>query len=231
VIYVIIGRRYQGKTTLARYFAEANRPRLIVDPRAQWPTPAADPDDDNPVGIMDRVDQELVYDELSAGRDVLVQPTDLEYSVAQLAQPSRDFITARQDRRLTIVLDESSLYKEQLRTSWSWMMRCSPVERTTIILTTHRPQDVPTDVRALVDTWCFFRTAQEHDLEIIEERTSADVAQRVQVLKQYEFISWKESNEQGQSEMRHHKDPAAWFTPAAAPLEGEPLEPKRRGLF
>jgi hypothetical protein len=227
VIYVIIGRRYLGKTTLARYFAEANPPRLIVDPRAQWPAPIIDPEDENAVGVMDTVDQELVYDELSAGQDVLVQPTDLEFAVAQLAQPARDFITTRKDRKLTIVFDEASLYKEQLRTSWSWMMRCSPMDRTTIILTTHRPADVPTDIRALVDMWCLFRTTQEHDLEVIEERTNPEVRDRVQTLKPYEFISWND----GRAEMRHHKDPASWFTPAAAPLEGDAIEPKRRGLF
>jgi hypothetical protein len=229
VIYVIIGRRELGKTTLARYLGHARTPRLTIDPRAQWPVPsnAGDPgeaDDDAP-GVFDAVNPEHVLEDLEEGRDVLIQPDDLDGAIAALAWPARRYITERPSRQLTVTFDEAGLYTNPLKQHWSWMMRCSPRDRTTIILTAHRPADVATDIRALADIWCIFRTTQEHDLDAIEDRCGAEVRALVQTLKPYEFVSWNDAK----AEMQHHKNPQSWYTPAAAPLQGDPI--RRSGLF
>lgn len=228
MIYVIIGRRELGKTTLARYLAHARSPRLTIDPRAQWPIPPGvttpDDDDDEYPGVVYDVNPEHVLEDLESGRDVLVQPNNLDDAIASLAWPARRYITDGPDRQLTITFDEAGLYTNPLRSSWSWMMRCSPRDRTTILLTAHRPADVATDIRALADIWCIFRTTQVHDLDAIEDRCGAEVRAIVQTLKPYEFVSWNDAK----AEMQVHKNPASWFTPAAVPLQGEPIEPKRR---
>jgi hypothetical protein len=228
VIYVIIGRRELGKTTLARYLGHARSPRLTIDPRAQWPLPPSvtttDDDDDAIPGVMFDVNPALVLEDLESDRDVLVQPNDLEDAIASLAWPARQYITGSPSRQLTITFDEAGLYTNGLRSHWSWMMRCSPRDRTTILLTAHRPADVATDIRALADIWCIFRTTQVHDLDAIEDRCGPEVRALVQTLKPYEFVSWNDAK----AEMQHHKNPQSWYTPAAAPLQGEPIAPRRR---
>jgi hypothetical protein len=216
VIYVVIGRRELGKTTLARYLGHAREPRIILDPRAQWPAGE---------DVQDRVDEDETIGLLEENRDVLVQPDDLPAAVRALAYPARYYIGRSPTQTLTVIFDEAGLYPLELKTSWGWMMRCSPRERTTIILTAHRPADISTDVRALADVWCIFRTVQEHDLDAIEDRCGAEVRAIVQTLKPYEFVSWNDAK----AEYQVHKNPKAWYTPAAAPLEGEPG--RRPGLF
>jgi len=242
MIYVIIGRRELGKTTLARYLGHARTPRLTLDPRAQWPVPRLATENDAqvwewPVPHLatendaqvwtNSVNPDHILEDLEEGHDVLIQPDDLEASIAASAWPARAYIMGGQSRQLTITFDEAGLYKEPLRASWSWMMRCSPRDRTTILLTAHRPQDVATDIRALADIWCIFRTTQVQDLDAIEERCGEKVRQLVQTLKPYEFVSWNDAR----AEMQVHKNPAAWYTPAIAPLQGEPVDPHRRELF
>lgn len=217
MIYVIVGRRELGKTTLARYIGHAREPRIVMDPRAQWPA--------GEDGAPDRVDEDDVLDRLFRNDDVLIQPDDLPSAVRALAYPARHYIGQGSARTLTIIFDEAGLYPQELKTSWGWMMRCSPRDRTTIILTAHRPADIPTDIRALADVWCIFRTTQEHDLDAIEDRCGAEVRGVVQTLKPYEFVSWNDAK----GEYQVHKNPKAWYTPAAAPLEGEPG--RRAGLF
>ncbi len=223
MIYVVIGRRELGKTTLARYLGHARTPRIILDPRAQWPASE---------DVQDRVDDEHTLDLLFAGQDVLIQPDDLSAAVRALAYPARFYIsdtsprsTPENGKTLTIIFDEAGLYRDELRAAWGWMIRCSPRERTTIVLTAHRPADISTDIRSLADVWCIFRTVQEHDLDAIEDRCGAEVRGIVQTLKPYEFVSWNDAK----AEYQVHKNPKAWYTPAATPLEGEPA--RRTGLF
>lgn len=219
MIYLIVGRRELGKTTLARYLGHARTPRVILDPRAQWPTTTIAP--------YFEPDPETVLIDLENQTDVLVQPNDLPIAVDALAWPARRYITDGDGhtRQLTIIFDEAGLYRENLRGSWSWMMRCSPRTRTTIVLTAHRPADIVTDIRALADIWCIFRTTQVHDLDAIEERCGEEVRALVQTLKPYEFVSWNDAK----AEAQIHRNPKAWYTPAADPLEGQPTT--RGGLF
>jgi hypothetical protein len=215
VIYPIIGRRELGKTTLARYMAAARAPRLIVDPRNQWPVGDA--------VIWRSVNGEAISDMLARGGDVLVQPNDLQGSVDELAIVVRGHFENAEPgerRELSVVLDECGLYDLN---AWSWVMRCSPREQCSIILTAHRPRDIHTNIRALADTWCIFRTTQRHDLDAIEERCGPLVAQRVETLDRFHFIAWDDAK----AEMTLHDNPALWREPNPRPLAGRVIEEKK----
>lgn len=227
MIILIVGRREVGKTTLAKYYGAKMSPRLTVDPRALWPRLVRPEGDDRPGAYVD-VNNYYVLEDLESGDDVLIVPNDMDESVARLAIVARTYFDGPTDRRLTVTFDEAALYDRALKLHWSWMIRCSPRERTTIILTAHRPADIPTDIRALADYWCIFRTTQEHDLEVIKERCSVDVYDHVQTLDRFQFVSWNDAK----AEMKIHKNPATWYVPSDAPLVGEdPHTMKQKRLW
>jgi len=214
MIYLVIGRRELGKTTLARYVAHRRTPRLVIDPRAQWETARA----------YRKFDFDAMLADLEQNHDVIVQPVELQRTVDECAQLANFWFQERGiadgPRELSVVLDEAGLY--ELR-SWDWMMRCSPRSFTSIILTAHRPSDISTSIRALADTWCIFRTTQRHDLDAIQERCGDLVERHVQELQPYEFIAWDDAK----AEMTVHRNPGAWKTPDGGELAGERVEEKR----
>ncbi len=217
MIFIDIGRRELGKTTLGRYQVFSRTPRIIVDPRAQF---VALPNSE--FARYNAVKSEEMLEDLQAGIDVVLQPRELQISVNNLANVAaiwfqEDDTNARQ---LSILLDEAGLYDLG---SWDWMMRCSPRQRTNIILTAHRPADVSTSIRALADTWCIFRTTQRHDLDAIEERCGEVVMRHVQELEPYQFVEWDDAK----ARMTIHKNPGAWFTPGGVALAGTVIEERR----
>lgn len=219
MIYLIVGRRELGKTTLARYLAAKRAPRIIIDPRAQWPS----------TGAYGAVDEPAMLDDLDAGVDVIVQPEDLQPTVDGMAAVARQYLTENPTRTLSIVADEAGLY--HLR-AWSWLIRCSPRDRVNILLTAHRPTDVSTDVRSLADVWCLFRTTQPHDLESIEDRCGSRTVQVIQTLDPHQFASWDDAK----AELRVHRDGKLWkIAPThdeiSVELTGETVENRERRLW
>jgi len=217
MIYLCLGRRELGKTTLARYLAAQRTPSLILDTRSQWPT--RDP--------WRTVPHDEMLTALEMGETIVVQPYDEQDSSDRAARVVREYLDAPVTRELSVVIDEAALI-DDLK-AWSYVFRGSPRMRTTIVLTTHRPQDLPTHLRAVADVWCLFRTTQEHDLKVIEARCGADVARLVQDLKPYHFVSWNDAK----GVLREHHTPETWFTPGPMPFEdtGKPFSSKATGLF
>jgi len=222
-ILINIGRRGLGKSTLARYSAHAKSPRIFIDPRAQW----------RGSRIYRREQAEDMLEDLEAGRDFIVQPSEkqptvdamasvaaLWFSEEVLPEPTTENPEPKGTRELSIVLDEAGTYDLD---SWDWFLRTCDPKRTVIILTAHRPQDIDTAVRAIADTWCIFRTTQTHDLKAIEDRTSELVVREVQRLDPFEFVEWDDAN----ARMTVHKNPAAWREPRNVRLEGKIIEPVR----
>jgi len=208
MIDIAIGRRELGKTTLAKYLADQSSPRLIIDPRADWPREHAVKD----------VDEDDIYDRLARGEDVIVQPADINpdsstqkprcASIDALARVVEDYLETKPTagRPIVILFDEAGLYS---LASWSYVFRCSPRQTTSIILTAHQPKDIETFVRALSDRVCIFRTIQPHDLKAIQEFCGDDVVEIVRDLQPRQFLAW--NNATGES--RVYKNAAAWRFP------------------
>lgn len=177
MIFLIGGRREQGKTTLACHLASQRSPRLYIDPRRliakddEW---------------CDSVEYALAR--LEAGLDAAVPVRDLQKTVDETAVMVGDYIEYDRARTLTVVIDEAGI-PDSLR-SWHYLFRTAPRQNTTFILTAHRPQDFDTTVRALADYWILFRTTQPHDLAAIADRCGASVAEDVSRLEQFHFIRW-----------------------------------------
>lgn len=216
-IYILVGRRQLGKSTLARYMAHAKAPRIFIDPRAQWRGPK----------IYRREQAEEMLEDLEAGRDIYVQPAEKQPTIDAMATVAALWFSeetveehAEPKRQLSVVLDEAGTYSLD---AWDWFMRTCDPKRTVIVLTAHRPQDIETTVRAIADVWCIFRTTQTHDLKAIEDRTSELVVREVQLLQPFEFVEWDDAA----GRMEVNKNPAAWREPRAEKLQGKVVEPVR----
>lgn len=224
MILLSIGRRARGKTTLGCYVARRVSKRMIFDPRAMI-APAGDMSAH--VTGLTSFKLAVTYLERRPGEpdainEVVYAPNDADLTAAfgAFSDAAREWVERYPRRPLAILVDEIAFVSLQAA-AFQWVLRCSDPSQTHVILTCHRPIDVPVGVRAIADYWCLFAMRQEHDLRVIEERCSPAVSQRVRRLKGREFILWDESV--GVS--TEYLDAHAWYVP----LRGAPGAPGPRG--
>lgn len=239
MIYLSIGRRELGKTTLSFSMAKRASRSVALDPRFLLPDAA-----DEPIGDLTiETERDRLWRRIETGPyPIVVQPSDdLIGTSEELAKFVRDYTTIFPQEQLAVVLDEASLLDLNTR-RWQWVTRCSPRDRIDVIVTAHRPRDIHTNVRALADVWCIFRITQQHDLDVIADRCAEHVADRVARLKPREFVMWDDAR----GEAVEYLDPRVWYTPLARPIgitdrrdmfsePGTPIETpriaRRVGLF
>jgi predicted transcriptional regulator len=205
VIYLVIGRRERGKTTRAYSLARKVRKRVIIDPRR----------------MIQRADVEIVHKSMElraalsdlylddAMNEVVFQPEDddLEVAFARFITAIKEWVIAHPRTALAVVIDECSFF-DLGDYRFQWLIKCTPRETVHIIITAHRPSDIPTGVRAIADHWLIFATTQEHDLKAIEQRSgSPRVVAAVRTLKDREYVHWNDAKGQHGIE----RDASAWY--------------------
>lgn len=178
MLAVIIGRRRQGKSTLAFSLARAeNRTIIVFDPNDQYGNlPAVAPE------AIGEWMQSSTPD--SVVRVVPVDPVpDFETLAAEL--DGGDWRWGE----YTLILDECSMLmtSARLHPNLERYARTSPKD-VSVILTTHRTVDVHTLFRALSSDWFIFQQHLDRDLETIADNFGFDVAERSRSLAQYHLI-------------------------------------------
>src|SRR5262245_15195609 len=154
MVYAIIGRRKQGKSTLMRWMGNRVPARLAFDPRRMF--------HGGPGAKVATTQAELqqycdaMLDQALA--EVVYSPAgDLQVGFQHYAIEVKRWIQEEPNRPIAFMVDEAN--KDFLDTdtdAFQWAMRCCTWEIHQIMLTTHRPVDLTTKVRALVDHWCLF---------------------------------------------------------------------------
>jgi len=205
VIYLLIGRRERGKTTLAYSMARKVQKRVIIDARR----------------MIKRVDVEHVYRRSEihpalhdlvtdrAVNEVVYQPIDddLDHAFEGFITAVKHRVISSPDVPLAIMIDEASFYNLE-DSRFQWLAKCTQRDRVHILITAHRPADIPTSVRAIADHWCIFATTQEHDLKTIEQRAgSPRVPDAVRRLKDRDYVHWDDSK----GAMQTCTDPTGWY--------------------
>lgn len=193
MIYLVIGKRGQGKTTLGVYLArKSGERRFIFDPR-EMITPSRNGFAVRGTGtvIMQGVDQVIEGDE--GMREIVVRPTlDVQAAFQTLVNELYQWLKAEPLARFTLLVDEIRFIKDLQTPQFEWLLRCSQPDRVHVILTCHRPTDIPTDIRAIADNWLVFRMTQEHDLKTLAERSQA-AARAARHLGAREFVHWDDA--------------------------------------
>lgn len=202
MIKLSIGRRAQGKTTLAYRWARTIRRRLIFDPRGMIKRGTS-------VGTredLDRAFLELLDGERS--ELVYVPAGDVREEFEAFAWYVAEWIRERPRGRLAIMVDEAGfLGTSQETPAFMWACRCCDRDRVDILMTAHRPKDISTNIRAIADTWYVFPCRQEHDLAVIAERCGAGVADDVAQLRDRSYIEWDDATATATARL----SPAEWF--------------------
>lgn len=215
MIYLNVGRREQGKTTLAYYLVQSLPVRVIFDPRALFPagvhgratTPAA-----IQAGFDRLIDERR--GELIITPDISLREC-FEQTTGEVKSWIQDPHTANVP--IAIIADELWMVCEQrgrVPESFDWLLRCATRQSVTIVCTAHRPSDIPTNIRAIADVWCLFHCTQEHDLEVIRDRCSDAVAAKVEKLGPRQFVAWDDTR----GTWAFHQHPDRWFVPLGQPI-------------
>lgn len=206
MIYYAIGRRELGKTTFVVYMAQRVAHRVILDPRGLC-APTADG-----IRVTRRDTLDTAFDAMAEGRlsEVIITPDGKVQPLFDRASQhvmawAKDFPS----RRLIFVVDEARFVDLEASDAFEWITRTSPRDVIDVAITAHRPSDVPTSVRAIVDHWILFRCTQEHDLKVIRERCGDVVAAKVATLDKHQFVHWND----GKAVAKPFLNPKAWYVP------------------
>lgn len=213
MIYLLLGRRKKGKSTLAYYLARDPRfpRRLVFDPRGIFRRDG---------GFVATTAGELSQgvDALAEGEvgEVVYTPTESLDGIAfpAFAAEIRLWTRYQPDLKLAIVVDELSFLESSAESEdFLWALKTSNDKSLYFFLTCHRPREVPVPIRAISNYWYVFQTTQEHDLDVIKKRCGSDAAARVAKLTGYDVLCWDDS----QSHATIYDRPADWFVPLSEP--------------
>jgi hypothetical protein len=186
------GRRFQGKTTLGAYVVDQVERRAILDPRQLVRRRGA-------VVVRSAPRLREAFDALAAGDCDEVVYSPLESHAAAFtafAGELRRWIVDFPDLSIGVLIDEASFYPglDDDDGPFMFAIKTCDVDAVTIVLTCHRPTDLPVDVRALCNRWALFRTTQEHDVDAVRRRCGSDVADLVQQLADREYVEWNDDD-------------------------------------
>jgi len=207
MIYAAIGRRMRGKTTWIYFHASKLPQRVVFDPRRQIRQHS-----DRSIVVSTSDEIETAMDRLFTDRkleEIVIVPADDPLPVFEtLCAEVRHWIELDDRRPLAVVIDEARFIKPVMdNPPCAWILRCSPLDTVHIFFSAHRPSDLTTDARAIVDRMILFHATQEHDLKVIDERCGSDVAEKVRTLDQFAFVEWDD----GQGKAFVHDDPSKWY--------------------
>ena len=203
MIHIVIGRRELGKTTLAYYMARRAPRRAIIDARRMIRQPSAEYEHDALLA-GEAVNAMVVENEST---EVIYQPfeDDLDQAFSQWCRDLKTVAMNNPDKELAIMVDEASFYN--LNTpAFQWLAKCSLRDYTHIIVTAHRPADIPTSIRSIADHWFIFYTSQQHDLKAIEEK-SPEAAREARLLKGRDFVHWDDAR----ARLSVNRSSMSWF--------------------
>jgi hypothetical protein len=208
MIYLCIGRRELGKTTLAYRMCRNVRRRFVLDARRMIvqhgqhveTTTDAVGTEDTMYAVAGGELEESIYQPREAPRIAF------EYWTGAL----RDLVVEYPRMEIAVLVDEASFYDLD-DDSFQWLVKCAPRSKVHVLITAHQPKDIPTSIRSIADHWFVFYTTQQTDLDRIEEK-SPDAARLVRSLQGRDYVHWDDAR----AKLTVNRYASNWFIP----LEG-----------
>lgn len=200
MLAVIVGRRRQGKSTLAfRLATRSGKTIIVYDPNNQY--------EDLPVVELEQLEEWL--ETSPPGSICRIMPVDPTNDWKILA----DILDGGSWRwgDYALLLDECSMLmsNHKLDANLERYARTSPKD-VEVYLTTHRVTDVNILFRSLATDWFFFNQYQELDMDVITKNQGADVAAATASLAEYHVVHWW-IDKGGTPKFTVWRDPSEWF--------------------
>lgn len=202
MIYLNLGRREVGKTTLACYLVSKSPTRIVFDPRGLYPS-----------AQRARTTEDVAnwFRDPLLGQLVITPDDDVQSCFDITCAYVKSWLrSGRSD--IGFLVDELRFIKNVDGPDLNWILRCATRNSVVVVMTAHRPSDVPPDIRAISDMWCVFQMTQEHDLKVVTERCSPQVAALVARLRPRQFVAWNDAL----GTMKVYAKPDQWFVPLEA---------------
>lgn len=201
---LFIGRRELGKTTLAVHTSRFFDTRVFFDPRHMINTTSDILTDGQVSGVL--------YDLLDTRAEIVIQPHfQKEETFAEMCAEICAWLKDNPGEKFCLLFDECRFIKApEENEHFDWIVRCTPREQVSVIMTCHGVVDVSPDLRRVADYWVLFHLTMEADVDRVRERCGEEIAEEVQKLAPYEYIVY---NDAVNGAWRKHTDRAKWFTP------------------
>ena len=218
----IIGRKYEGKTTLGVFLARRVRDEkhgykvIVFEPK--W-TLRSIPHTDDIHEFSDMLnDSELNEVTFYAGSGVAEDESkDADSKIVR--QDFTDFydragiesfLRNPPARPLVVVIDEAYYLQGNgyVHPRLARMMRLASEGKLYIFMMVHRPIDLDPDVRGKADQFFFFNEFEPLDLKVIREMCGADCADTVARLPEHHVLSFKVRGR----EVKLWNHPELWYT-------------------
>jgi hypothetical protein len=208
VIYLVLGRRELGKTTLADYMIKSVAKRVVIDPRRMIRQRDRRIEYVSTVEEFEDATFEMMTTESNV-HEVVYQPIedDLEISFVRWTRAIKRAIMAFPNQQIGVLVDEASFYNLNAPT-FQWLLKCVPRDQAYIVITAHQPKDVPTNVRAIADHWFMFRMTQQTDLDKVSEK-SPEAATLAKTLRDRAFVHWDDTT----ARLSVNARSSSWYVP------------------
>jgi hypothetical protein len=184
MIALCIGRKEQGKTTLAYHLVSSMSQRVVFDPRDRFKT----------TDLIE--DSNVIYDALSEGQpEVIIYAAEsTAYHFNNTSLEVADFAKQYPEKRFGFLVDEVGLALDDgIPEKFGWLLKATKKDQARVVMTTWRPTEVPPLIRSQIDHCFIFKTTERRDLEFIEEQCGDDAATKVQTLAPYTFVHCDDS--------------------------------------
>lgn len=192
MIYIAIGRREKGKTTLAYRMLKNLPMRFVIDARR----------------IVQPRDHQVIVENYVAGaadamyeaiesngqyNEVIYQPHEdrIDDAFAVWTKAIKNITIEFPHQRIGVLIDEASFYDLNDDT-FQWLAKCTPRDTIHLFITAHRPTDIPPKIRSIADHWFVFHTTEKSDLDRIAEK-SPEAADAASKLRDRGYVHWDDT--------------------------------------
>ena len=219
---LLMGRRYEGKTTLSLFLSQRIQSRVgahvvgIFDPRRQFKTIPHTSDLDIFNELMEtrgnfavafqptgRANEEGVSPEIAVQFEEFIATLGIDFHLGE-THPTRDNL-----RPFILIVDEAWMLQSRaaMNDQLANLVRLADTQNFYLIQIAHRPTDFSTAARSQADEYFFFRQWLASDLETVREWCGDEVAGEVSQLPLHHLIRYEVSS--GKWELWNK--PESWY--------------------
>src|SRR5262249_33596267 len=142
MIRLVIGRRRQGKTTIAMSMARKTKRRIVFDPRGLVKlTPGLRVTSSDVQPVLMAIDGVMAGD---IAEVVITPALHVQDTFEMVCRRLYKWLHDNPRVTFTLVVDELRFVRAMDSPEFEWILRCSDSDRVHVIVTCHRPTDIPT---------------------------------------------------------------------------------------